>query len=140
MTKWLCALFLLAPCGVSCGALATNFAASYGRYQACAVVMGTSKCYKLYCDPAGIVAGQLTAFIDIPNNSDEPRLNGVREIEDVHPLYNVTLGNTSVFNSPGRERTESTIAINALDPLNPATGQAVLFSYESGDKKDFLGV
>lgn len=138
MSKSIIVCLALISCSVSHAALQTNFAASYGKYQNCALVMGTSKCFKLYFDPEGIVAGQVTAFLDLTNTLDTPRLNGDRILGDLHPAYTAAILQTTVNISIGRERTESIISFAALDPLNPPTNQILMFSYETGDLKPEL--
>ena len=63
-----CLAVLMLSCGSAQASLLTNFAASFGKLQPCAGAgHTTSKCFKLYCDPQGIVGGRMTAFIDVPD-------------------------------------------------------------------------
>ena len=137
MTKRLTFLAVLLTCSVSQAALNANFAASYGKYQACVPTIGASKCYKLYCDPQGIIELRLTSFIDVPTPA-APRLNGVRELV-THPEYTGTIQDTTVTMPPGRELTESRIFIQANSQMSPPFGQILLFTYETGDLQDALG-
>ncbi len=133
MVKWLSALLLLVSCSVSQAALQTNFAASYGAYLACASIQGSSKCFKLYFDPAGIVAGQTTAFVDVPDPG-VTRLDTLPTIEDVSSLYTATLGETTRSTLLGRQRTESKVLFNAKDPASPPQDKLVIFTYDIGDQ------
>lgn len=137
MTRGLTFTLVLLTCGVSQAALKTNFAASYGKYQACVPSIGASKCYKLFCDPEGIIELRLTSFIDVPTPG-APRLNGVRELV-THPEYTGAIQDTTVTTPPGRELTESRIFIQALNQISPPIGQILLFTYETGDLQDALG-
>jgi hypothetical protein len=118
--------------GVTQAALLTNFAASYGQYKPCAnPPFSSSKCFKLYCDPQGIIAGRMTAF-------GVPRLDGVRELM-MHPAYTGNLEGTNVFVELGRQRTESTVVFQAITPMSPPTGPIELYTYETGDLFPALG-
>lgn len=139
MNKTISVFLALAMASASQAALQKNFAASYGKYQACALVMGTSKCYKLYFDPEGVVAGQLTAFLDIPNPDAGPRLLDDRMVGDFFPTYTATLGATTVTNPPGRERTESTISFTTSNQLAPPQFEFIVFTFETGDTKPQFG-
>jgi hypothetical protein len=124
--------------GVSQAALLTNFAGSYGQYKPCtSPTFSSSKCFKLYCDPQGIIAGRMTAFFDVPDIG-VPRLDGVRELI-MHPAYTGSAEGTNVFLELGRQRTESTVVFQAITPMSPPTGPIELYTYETGDAFPELG-
>ncbi len=134
MTRSFCVLLLLASCGVAQASLQTNFSASYGKYVTATSVQGSSKSFKLYFDPEGIVAGQVTAFVDVPTPGDFPRLDSVASLEDIHDGYIVTIQNTLLQTTPERQRTESTITFQARNALFPPLGDIVIFAYAIGDR------
>ena len=140
MTKRLALIIILCSSGESFGALLTNFAGSYARYQQCSIAMGTTLCYKLYFDPPGVLEGQITAFVDVPvpvgGRFDE--MNGIIP-ESVHPDYDVIVQNTAVINLPGRQRFEATIDFTA-STLKLPQGPITIFGYEIHDVLPELGL
>jgi hypothetical protein len=133
MTKWLTVLLLLVSCSASQAALQTNFSGCYCTYLHCVSLQGASKCYKLYFDPAGIVNGQVTAFVDVPDPG-VPRLDTVAEVMSESASYTATLGSTTFAAPPGHQRVESRVSFSAINPLNPPQDKVTIFSYDLGDK------
>ncbi len=139
MTRWLSVLLLIVSCSVSQAALQTNFSGCYATYLACVSVQGSSKCFKLYFDPAGITLGQVTAFVDVPDPG-VPRLDSLAEVMAESLAYNAQLGTSSAASPSGRQRFESRVQFSAKDPANPVQDEVVIFSYDLGDKLPALGL
>ena len=100
-----------------------------------------SVCFKLFFDPEGITSGEVTAFVDAPALGDPRFLAGAENgFTNVHPGYSVQLLNESVTQpTPGRQRIESIIRFDALNPLDPPAGPVTIFGYQIHDKSAFLG-
>jgi hypothetical protein len=138
MIRALTVALVLLTGGISQAGLQANFAASFGKYQLCVGGgHGTSKCFKLYCDPQGIIEARMTAFYDIPTLGGL-RTDGIKHLE-THPEYTglVEFSGSDVL--AGREMTASKIFIQAVNQMNPPTGFIELFTLQTGDTQDVLG-
>jgi hypothetical protein len=138
MTRALTFTLVLLAASPSQGALQANFAASYGKYQLCvAAGHGTSKCFKLYCDPQGIIEARMTAFFDVPTLGGV-RLDGIHSLEG-HPEYSVQVLNSGADVFLGREIRSLSIFLQANNQMNPPSGLVELYTIETGDTQDVLG-
>ena len=138
MIRGLTFTLILLTCSVSQAGLQANFAASYGKYQLCvAGGHGTSKCFKLYCDPQGIIEARMTAFFDVPTLGGV-RLDGIHSLEG-HPEYTVQILTSGADVNLGRETRVLSVFLQANNPLNPPTGLVELYTIETGDTQDVLG-
>jgi hypothetical protein len=138
MTRALTFTLILLTCSASQAALQANFAGSFGKYQLCvAAGHGTSKCFKLHCDPQGIIEAQMTAFFDVPTLGGF-RLDGIHSLES-HPEYTVQVLNTGVDVLAGREMRALSIFLQANNQMNPPFGPIELYTIETGDTQDVLG-
>ena len=122
------------------GALLTNFAGSFARYQACRVTIPASKCYKLYCDPQGLFTGQLTAVVDVPEEPGQSRfdLSTENQIEATHPSYTAQVGPPVITVLNGRERYEAKVQFQLTAPEPPA-GEILLFELHVHDALPAIG-
>jgi hypothetical protein len=122
------------------GALLTNFAGSYWRYQSCTVSLPASKCYKLYCDPQGLFSGQLTAVVDVPEAPGQSRfdLSPENHIEATHPSYTASVGAPLITTASGRERYEAKVQFQ-LVAVEPPAGEILLFELHVHDALPAIG-
>ena len=143
MTGRLTSLFALGALGLCAPAqagLLTNFAASYPKYQTClGMNQPASKCYKLYCDPPGILSGRITGFVDVPDPGVPSRFSDVQELSDIDPRYAVTITDVQLLTPPGRQRLEVQVDFNALNADVLPSGPVVIFAVEIGDLFPALG-
>jgi hypothetical protein len=137
-------LFILSSCGAAQGALLTNFAGSFAKYQSCSLLMPASKCYKLYCDPTGIEEGMITAYVDVPDPGaalsrfDIGSENGIAA---THPAYSATLiGDPTFTKMSGRERYVAHVRFMLNAGMDPPTGEIVLFELHVHDALPSLGI
>ncbi len=100
-------------------------------------------CFKLFLDPTGVILGQVTAFIDVPNVGPGDRLlqiTGASAFVATHPQYQAQIVGPVISTTPGRQRYEAKITFNSLDLTNPPEGQIDIFQLELLDAKPQLGV
>jgi hypothetical protein len=144
MTRGLVILITLTSCGVSRGALLTNFSASYAKYQACSLLMPASKCYKLYCDPQGIQEGQITAYVDVPDPGPALSrfdMSAENDIIPTHPNYVPTpIGDPIVSKSNGRQRYAVRVHFSLTGAPEPPAGEVLLFELHVHDALPQLGI
>ena len=144
MTRGFIILITLLSSGAAQGALLTNFAGSYAKYQACSLLMPASKCYKLYCDPEGIQNGQITAYVDAPDPGfplSRFDLSLENRIAATHPLYMANLPNDpSVIRANGRERYERSVQFGVIGGQEPPGGEIVIFELHIHDNLPHLGI
>jgi hypothetical protein len=105
------------------------------------IVMDDSVCFKLYLDPEGIIDGEITAYVDVPDpGTGVSRFGGMGSVIARHPQYRVNVLNTNVLLLPGRQRFESTISFQARNPLNPPEGPITIFGVEIHDELPEAGL
>jgi hypothetical protein len=101
------------------------------------------QCFKLFLDPTGIVAGSVTAIIDVPiAQAGQIRLavDSMTRVIDVHPKYTAQLVQTNIIQLAGRQRLEAKVSFLAKDPTNPPGGPVTLFGFQAKDLQPQLGL
>jgi len=96
----------------------------------------SSTCFKLYFDPQGITAGQVTLFIDAPLTTPEDvRFGSAGEngLFLTDPRYNVRVLQSTYSTVGSRQRIEVKVGFNAIDPLNPPSEPVTILGYQVRD-------
>jgi hypothetical protein len=101
-----------------------------------------SFCYKLYYEPEGIVEGNVTAVVDVPDpGMGQFRLDAGDSsgLISIHPQYSANVLATTITALAGRQRIEAKVNFQAKDPFNPPEGPITIFGYQVGDLLPQLG-
>ncbi len=103
----------------------------------------SSAAFKLFFDPAGIVSGAVTVFVDVPDPlPGQPRfeLDYENAIIARHPDYEVfQLGSPMISTGAGRERFEVRVGFTAKNPASPPAGPVTIFGYQVVDEQSQFG-
>jgi hypothetical protein len=102
-----------------------------------------SVCFKLFFDPLGIIEGDVTAVLDVPDpgmGQSRFAIGSENGIIEAHPQYSVNVLSTMLSAPPGRQRLEAKIRFNARNPADPPAGPITIFGYQVHDNLPPLGL
>jgi hypothetical protein len=93
-----------------------------------------SVAFKLYFDPEGILEGQVTVVVDVPESGQSRLAVGVGNgLIEADPRYSFTVME-SVTNPPGREHFEAKVHFTLKSGEEPPAGPVTLFGYQVQDR------